>query len=208
MELIEPSFKRDFLLQTTERIEQLHGIFDEACVDLKSACIKWRNDNNHRLVWIPSKEEAVFNFLLDKEINNLIKEQTFYDVGSGDGRILFIAREAGAPKAVGYEINTGLWNAAKELHSSSKMLHRFTNIDYRNADFFKEKLYKKPGIYYIWPDPNTTLDDVCKKLHAETPQSLLIVYSNYVVGKQKRLPIYHREFLFNNHIEKIGLYKP
>lgn len=208
------SFRRKLSFPTTERIEQLHDIFDEAHRDLRKSCTGWRNENNNKLVWIPSKAEIVFNFLSHAKIDNalsirdILKERTFYDIGSGDGRILFIAREAGAPKTIGYEINTGLWNTAKELHSSNKVLREFTNINYLNMDFFKEELDEKPGLYYIWPDPNMNLDDVCKKLSNETPESLLIVYSYYTVCKQKKLPLCQSKYSFNNCTEEIGLYMP
>ena len=206
--------KRNLRFPTTERIKQLQDIFDEAHGDLKDGCIEWRNKNNRRVIWIPSKAEVVFDFLSYKKISNtlsirdIIEERTFYDIGAGDGRILFVAREAGAPEAVGYEINVGLWSAAKELHSSNKLLREFTNIDYLNADFFKEELDKKPGLYYIWPDANTNLDDVCKKIRDETPESLLIVYSKYIASKQKQLLVCRSEFIFDNAYDEIGLYIP
>jgi len=52
--------------------------------------------------FIPTQPEYVSGFF---ELVNLLPSDVVYDLGSGDGRLLFAALEKGAGKAVGVELN-------------------------------------------------------------------------------------------------------
>ncbi len=87
------------------------------------------------------------------------KNDVFYDLGCGDGRMVFLAEQAGAKKVVGYE--TALWPyvmcVARKWISGSR------------AQFYKQDFFEKPIgdatiIYaYLMPDPIKKLEEKIKK---------------------------------------------
>jgi len=121
--------------------------------------------------WAPTKREDVARFL---ELADIKDGEKVYDLGCGDGRLLFAAAEKGA-NVMGYEISLLPFCIAKirqlffEKKANTRILFRdFWHVDLSQADivyFFlmpkvyaklKEKLEKelKPGakvIAYVWP---------------------------------------------------------
>jgi ribosomal protein L11 methylase PrmA len=61
--------------------------------------------------WIPTQEEFINSFF---QICPLSTSDTVYDLGSGDGRLLFAALQKGAAKCVGVDINPDQVKVASE----------------------------------------------------------------------------------------------
>jgi len=121
--------------------------------------------------WAPTRKEDIARFL---ELAEIKGGEKVYDLGCGDGRLLFAAAEKGAT-VVGYEISLLPYLIAKVKQllfprkKQTKILFKdFWHVDLKDADlvyFFlmpkvykklKEKLEKelKPGarvIAYVWP---------------------------------------------------------
>ena len=134
--------------------------------------------------WVPMWSKDLKRFLQLAEIKS---GQKVYDLGCGDGKLLFAASSQGA-KATGFEISIMPYIIAKirQLFNRNKVTVKFRDfwmVDLSDADvvfFFlipriypklKEKLQKelKPGakvIAYVWPFDDwqpTTIDKVDKR---------------------------------------------
>jgi len=121
--------------------------------------------------WLPTKSGDIERMF---EAVQLKPEQTFYDLGCGDGRLLFIAAEKGA-SAIGYEISLLPYFIAQTRRIFSKNrkkikihFYDFWHADLRNADViylfaqpqYMEKLKTKlqaemkkgsAAVSYCWP---------------------------------------------------------
>ncbi len=130
--------------------------------------------------WAPTKKEDVTRFL---ELAQIKGGEKVFDLGCGDGRLLFVAAEKGA-KVTGYEISLLPFIMAKikqfrfpKRENTQIIFRDFWHVDLSQADlvyFFlmpkvyaklKEKLDKelKPGarvIAYVWPFDNWEAEKV------------------------------------------------
>jgi cyclopropane fatty-acyl-phospholipid synthase-like methyltransferase len=107
--------------------------------------------------YIPSRKKVVERLL---EVANLKKGEVIYDLGCGDGRILFEAKKKADIKAIGYEAAPIPYLLAKfkKFLTKSKV-----NIYMRN--FFKVSLKEADVIFcYLGPD---TMDRIAKKIKDE-----------------------------------------
>ena len=76
--------------------------------------------------WVPTPFEVVRKVL---ELAQVSSNDTVYDLGSGDSRILIMAvEEFGAQKAVGYEIRKGLYQVSKQKVQYQNLQDRITLI--------------------------------------------------------------------------------
>lgn len=84
--------------------------------------------------WVPTPEDHVKGFF---ELAPVSPSDVVYDLGSGDGRLLFAALEKGAGRAVGVELNPELINKARETALSKGLDGRvnFLNADVMDVDF-------------------------------------------------------------------------
>jgi ubiquinone/menaquinone biosynthesis C-methylase UbiE len=76
--------------------------------------------------WIPTGEEYIDGFF---ELVHVSPSDVVYDLGSGDGRLLFAALERGAGKCVGIDIDPGVVKAAREIAKSKGLEDRVTFIE-------------------------------------------------------------------------------
>ena len=63
-------------------------------------------------LWVPTMPEFTEGFF---ELTPVSSSDVVYDLGSGDGRLLFAALEKGAGKCVGIDIDSKKVNEANEL---------------------------------------------------------------------------------------------
>ena len=83
--------------------------------------------------WIPTQPEFVNAFF---ELCPLTSSDVVYDLGSGDGRLLFAALEKGAGRCVGIDIDTERVKAANEA-AEGKGIHnriKFVQADIMDVD--------------------------------------------------------------------------
>ena len=84
--------------------------------------------------FVPTPPEQIDGFL---DLIVLSESDLVYDLGSGDGRLLFAALQRGAGKAVGVELNDKLLQAALELARSKKVQDQ---VSFRQADVMEVNL--------------------------------------------------------------------
>jgi len=144
--------------------------------------------------YVPSPPDVVTKML---EVADVGPEDVVYDLGCGDGRVLFIAvQEFKAKKAVGYEINENRYNnIVKEI----ERLNLQDKIKVFNKNLFEADLSEATVItLYLTTYANNNLRP---KLTKETHQGTRIVSHDFSVDDWKFLKKEH----FSNH--SIYLYK-
>lgn len=92
------------------------------------------------------------------KLARLKKDEKFYDLGSGDGRVVFAAASLGA-KAVGVEINPVLWLWSSLIAFVSRrrakfVLGNFFNVNLRDADVV---------FLYTWQGTNERIEGKLRK---------------------------------------------
>ncbi|PIZ94217.1 MAG: hypothetical protein COX81_04170 [Candidatus Magasanikbacteria bacterium CG_4_10_14_0_2_um_filter_37_12] len=105
------------------------------------------------------------------QIAGLNSTDTMCDLGSGDGRILFLAAKSGA-KCVGIEINPILYYFSK----FKKLLYRVDNVEIIRQDLWKIDLaqFDVLTLFFIAPK----MEKLMKKIKAEMkPGSRVVSYA-------------------------------
>jgi ubiquinone/menaquinone biosynthesis C-methylase UbiE len=102
--------------------------------------------------WIPTQSEHIKLFF---EMCPISSSDVVYDLGSGDGRLLFAALEKGAAKCVGIEMNPECvkisQEAAKNLGVEDKI--EFIEIDFMEVDLSEASVV----LCYLFPKAYTLL---------------------------------------------------
>lgn len=128
--------------------------------------------------YVPIRKKLVKDLLT---FGNLSEGDIFYDLGSGDGRVLMSAvKDFGVPKAAGYEI--ALWPYLK-----SKLLIRRAglknNIDVNRKNFFKVNLSPATFIYiYLFP---CLVDRLAGKITKECRSSIKVLCPSFPIDVSK-----------------------
>jgi len=105
--------------------------------------------------FVPSARKRTLSML---KLADLKSDDTAYDMGFGDGRLIFAAAKK-AKKAIGYELSIPLYlfGLIRKVVSRSKVQIRFGNIwkkDYRDADVIFCYLLPKAMVRFyadVWP---------------------------------------------------------
>ena len=84
--------------------------------------------------WVATPSEFIEPFF---ELAPVSPSDVVYDLGSGDGRLLFAALEKGAGKCVGIDIDSELVNASREMAKNRGMDGK---VDFIQADIMAEDL--------------------------------------------------------------------
>ena len=99
------------------------------------------------IIWVPTSPEFMEGFF---ELAPLSSSDVVYDLGSGDGRLLFAALEKGAGKCVGIDIDPRMVGIAKEQAKEKGLDGRVTFIE---GDFMEHDLSEATVIFcYLFPD--------------------------------------------------------
>jgi SAM-dependent methyltransferase len=74
---------------------------------------------------------------------------TFYDLGSGNGKVVFLVEKLTGAKCVGYELSWWTYLFAK---IKSKVKGKMSKVDFKNKNFFKQDWSGANYIYgYLYP---------------------------------------------------------
>ena len=76
--------------------------------------------------WVPTPSEYIEPFF---ELAPVSPSDIIYDLGSGDGRLLFAALEKGAGKCIGIEIDPEYVNASRETAKNKGLGEKLTFIE-------------------------------------------------------------------------------
>jgi len=98
---------------------------------MSSSLIKYNHIRGYMpkyISWIPTQPEYIDTFF---ELCPISSSDVVYDLGSGDGRLLFAAAEKGAAKCVGVDIDPDLIKTARE---TAKYLGIESRVTFMEAD--------------------------------------------------------------------------
>ena len=112
---------------------------------------------------------------------NIQKGNIIYDLGSGDGRLLFLSLNAGAGKAIGIEINPllVLWSNFRALILSKKHAHT------RWGNFWRADLTDADVVFvYLLP---WRMGKLARKLKKELKPGARIVSNSFIFPDWKIL---------------------
>jgi SAM-dependent methyltransferase len=143
--------------------------------------------------FIPTQIDHVDAFF---ELATLSNSDVVYDLGSGDGRLLFMALEKGAGRAVGIELNPDLVREASETAKRKSLQDR---IIFLNADFMDVSLEDASVVLcYLTPYASAALK---VKLESELKLGSRVVVEMFPVPAWKPTKQINREgkqfYLYN-----------
>lgn len=138
--------------------------------------------------FVPSQVEVVRKML---EVAQVGSDDVIYDLGCGDGRILFTAvREFGAKRAVGYELRGDLYNKVSQEIESQGLWER---VRVFNQDLFEADISEATVItLYLTTFGNERLEP---KLRKEAKPGVRIVSHDFNVKPWQAM----RRENFNGH---------
>jgi ribosomal protein L11 methylase PrmA len=99
------------------------------------------------VLWVPTMSEFINGFF---ELAPVSSSDVVYDLGSGDGRLLFAALEKGADRCVGIDIDSKKVNEARELAREKGLDHKVTFMegDFLDHDFSEATVI----LCYLFPE--------------------------------------------------------
>jgi SAM-dependent methyltransferase len=102
--------------------------------------------------WVPTQPEFIDTFF---ELCPVSSSDIVYDLGSGDGRLLFTALEKGAGRCVGIDIDPERVNASREAALSKGVDDRaiFVESDVMEADLSEASVV----LCYLYPTASAAL---------------------------------------------------
>jgi len=132
--------------------------------------------------FIPTPPEDIDGFF---ELAPVCSSDIVYDLGSGDGRLLFRAIEKGAGRAVGIDLNAELIRTATETARSKGVQERVT---FKQDDVIKANLEDATLVLcYLFPVASAALKP---KFEAELkPGTRVVMESFYIHGWQEAATI-------------------
>jgi SAM-dependent methyltransferase len=102
--------------------------------------------------WIPTQPEHINTFF---ELCPVTADDVVYDLGSGDGRLLFAAIERGAGRCIGIDIDPDRVKTAREAARSKGIDDRVSFIE---ADIMEVDLSEASVIFcYLFPSASAAL---------------------------------------------------
>ncbi|KKP40795.1 MAG: type 12 methyltransferase [Candidatus Peregrinibacteria bacterium GW2011_GWC2_33_13] len=149
----------------------------------------------YRVPYVPTKKRLIETLLKTAKPH---KGQTIYDLGCGDGRLLFAAEKKYHTKCIGYELSP----IAYFLAMIKKIIQRSKSKIYLK-NFFKAKISDAEIIFlYLTP---AILKKLVKKVKKECHKGTIIVSHTFHIEGLKPLKIIKRDK--KNKIPIIYIYK-
>jgi|SRR3989344_297540 len=143
-------------------------------------CIYWSDSTSWRYgaPYIPVSRNLIQQVL---SFGNIRQDDVFYDLGSGDSRILLAAvRLFKVRKAVGYEAATWPYLKSKFLIRAAGLEKKITVF---RENFFGADIREATFIYmYLFPG---TVDKLAKKIATECQPGVRVLSLRFPIGNQK-----------------------
>ena len=131
--------------------------------------------------WIPTQPDSINTFF---EICPVSSSDTVYDLGSGDGRLLFAALEKGAGQCVGIDIDPERITASRQTAKLKGLSDRVTFVE---ADVMDVNLSAASVIFcYIYSSASSALK---LKFEKELKPGTKVVMESFSVRGWKPLKI-------------------
>jgi SAM-dependent methyltransferase len=131
-------------------------------------------------------------FTVRKMLKSIPVQGTFYDLGCGDGRVVFTVSILNKIRSRGVELNPYLIQKAKLLKS-------MLNVDlaeFVEGDFLKENLSKAHIVYLPWTTFDESLEGkITRKCVSELPVNSWVISLSYPIN-DKAFKLFHESKLF------------
>jgi predicted RNA methylase len=125
------------------------------------------------IAWVPTPFEHIDPFF---ELAPVSASDVVYDLGSGDGRLLFAALEKGAGKAVGVELNPDHVQTARTKANEKGLQDKITIL---NTDVMDVNLSEASVVFcYLFTTASAALKP---KFEAELKPSTRVVMESFPV---------------------------
>ncbi len=144
-----------------------------------------------RVPFVPTYADDI-KLIVDKL--KISSKDTFYDLGSGNGKVVFLVEKLSGAQVTGYELTlwTHLWARIQKIlmRSKAKFIRR---------DFFKQDWSQANIIYcYLYPH---LMGRICDKFRAEMkPGSVAVVrdfpFPNMIHSEKYHLPKEHEIYVY------------
>jgi ubiquinone/menaquinone biosynthesis C-methylase UbiE len=136
--------------------------------------------------WVPTPPEHIDGFF---ELVQLTSSDVVYDLGSGDGRILFAALEKGAAKAVGVDLDAELVKTAAETARSKGLQDKVTFLQ---ADVMDVNLADASVVFcYLISQASAALRP---KFESELKQGTRVVMESFPVPGWKPVQTIYKDY--------------
>jgi SAM-dependent methyltransferase len=123
--------------------------------------------------YVPTQPEFIRGFF---DLAPVTSSDVVYDLGSGDGRVLFHALEKGAGRVVGVELNPEL---VREAHQAAKAKGLDNRASFLQADLMDVNLAEATLVFcFLFPTASTALK---AKLTAELRPGARVVMESFRV---------------------------
>ncbi|MBU0546035.1 class I SAM-dependent methyltransferase [Patescibacteria group bacterium] len=125
--------------------------------------------------WVPARKKDVARIFA---LSDLKSNEVFYDLGCGDGRMIFFAAKNYGAKAIGLEIGLPLYAFCR----LKQMFGEKTNAIIKFKNLFKENLGEADVVYFFGM-PEKIKNKLAEKLKKEMKSgSRIISYAFHVPG--------------------------
>ena len=116
--------------------------------------------NRADVVYVPTPNDVVMKML---DLSQVTKDDTLYDLGCGDGRIVVLAAKKRGAHGKGYDIDP---QRIKECHDNAKT-HQVENlVEFEQKDIFELDLSKASVVtLYLLPELNVRLIPQLEKMN-------------------------------------------
>lgn len=135
--------------------------------------------------FVPTPPQCVDGFL---ELVTLSASDVVYDLGSGDGRLLFAALEKGAGKVVGVDLDAELIRQSTETAKNKGFENRakFIEADVMNVDLSEATVV----FCYLFP---TASEALRPKFESELKPGTRVVIESFYIDEWKPLKSFDKE---------------
>jgi 16S rRNA G966 N2-methylase RsmD len=114
-----------------------------------------------------------------KNLDPRLKQFQFVDIGSGKGRVIFVAEASGFTKLKGIELDEELANQARQ-NANRYVLHNPNSfLEFITANALEYRYANEPAIYFLFNPFNAeVLRMVLSKIKTDSSQETWFIYMN------------------------------
>ena len=150
-----------------------------------------------RVPFVPTNQADVEFFV---KILGLDQADVFYDLGSGNGKVIFLVKKLSGARGVGFEL--GWWTV---LYAKFKALLLGSRAKFYNRNFFKANWQEADFIYaYLYPPLMRRIKD---KFLAECRSGAIMIVRDFPLPDLKPDEVYfrprnHEIYIYKKIVEK------
>lgn len=141
-----------------------------------------------------------------KEVGPYTSEFSFYDIGCGKGRALYMAALSGYKKVIGIELDVNLLNEAKRNLNTVRLKNKRLNVEFYAENCLEHLFKEEAAVYFLFnPFSAEVMRAFIDRVMRLNTQPCYFVYMNpkfAAVFAEKKIPIHKiiRSFLYTEAI--------